>query len=297
MHREASVNGPVDLQAPRLLTSGMRRLLYTASVLVLLAAGELYILTDHTDRFFAWTIHPGLTAAFLGGGYFAAFFLEFLSARQQVWANARLAVPAVLAFTVLTLVATLLHLGKFHFGDPHPVASFSTWAWLAIYTVVPILMIILLVREAREPGGDPPRLAPLPPWVLGVVGVQGGVLLSLGAVLFVAPAHTSYWPWALTPLTAQAVGAWLLGIGLGAIHAIRENDFRRLRPAAVALTMFSVFQLIALVRYPHDVDWGRPASWIYLGFVVSLLVVGVPGWVVGYRRREVSLLDSLSTTS
>jgi hypothetical protein len=270
--------------ALRPLTSGMRGLLYTASVLVLLAAGELYILTGHTDRFFAWTIHPGQTAAFLGAGYLAAFFLEFLSARQRIWANARLAVPAVLVFTVLTLVATLLHLGKFHFGSPHPVASFSAWAWLAIYTVVPILMIILLVREAREAGGDPPRRAPMPRWVLVVVGVQGGVLLAMGAALFVAPAHTSYWPWPLTPLTAQAVGAWLLGIGTGAIHAIRENDFRRLRAGAVALTLLGVFQLIALARYPHDVDWARPAAWIYLTFVLSLLTVGVPGWFVGYRR-------------
>ncbi len=110
------------------------------------------------------------------------------------------------------------------------------------------------------------------------------MLLAIGAALFVAPAHASYWPWPLTPLTAQAVGAWLLGIGTGAIHAIRENDFRRLRAGAVALTLLSVFQLIALARYPHDVDWARPTAWMYLTFVLSLLAVGVPGWVVGYRR-------------
>jgi len=271
----------------------MRRLLYAASVLVLLAAGELYVLTDHTDRYFAWTIHPGLTAAFLGGGYLAAFFLEFLSARQRVWANARLAVPAVLAFTVLTLVATLGHLDKFHFGNRHPVASFSTWAWLAIYTVVPIFMVILLVREAHQPRADPPRRAPIPLSVLVVVGAQGAALLSLGAALFVAPTSVSYWPWALTPLTAQAVGAWLLSVGLGAIHATRERDLLRIRPGAVTLALLSLFQLIALARYPHDVDWARPAAWIYLGFVLSLLVVGLLGWVLGHRR--VSLVDGPST--
>ena len=73
----------------RQLTPGMRRLLYVASGLVLLAAVELYGLTDHTERIFAWTISPGLTAAFLGGGYLAAFFLEFLSARERDWALAR----------------------------------------------------------------------------------------------------------------------------------------------------------------------------------------------------------------
>lgn len=99
--------------------------------------------------------------------------MEFLPARQRIWANARLAVPAVLVFTVLTLVATLLHVGEFHFDSPHPVASFSAWAWLVIYTVVPIFMIILLAREAREAGGDPPRRAPMPCRVLVVVGSRG----------------------------------------------------------------------------------------------------------------------------
>src|SRR5712692_507014 len=100
------------------VTLGMRRLLYVASALVFISGVQLFVLTDHTDRFFAWTIHPGLTAAFLGGGYLASFFLEFLSARERVWAQARLAVPAVLTFTVLTLVVTLVHRDRFHFGDP-----------------------------------------------------------------------------------------------------------------------------------------------------------------------------------
>src|SRR5213593_3807769 len=157
----------------------MRRLLYVASGLVLLAAVELYGLTDHTERIFAWTISPGLTAAFLGGGYLAAFFLEFLSARERDWALARMAGPAVLAFTVLTLIATLLHLGKFHFHSPHPVAWFSTWAWLAIYTLVPVAMVVLLVRQSLVPGRDRLRRARIPPWGMAAFALQGAVMAAL----------------------------------------------------------------------------------------------------------------------
>jgi hypothetical protein len=44
---------------------------------VLVAAWQLFVLTDHTDRFFAWTIGVPLTAAVDGAFYLAAFFLLF----------------------------------------------------------------------------------------------------------------------------------------------------------------------------------------------------------------------------
>ena len=56
----------------RPLTAGLRRLLYVAVALVALAGFQLFILTDHTARYFSWTIEPGMTAAFLGAGYVAS---------------------------------------------------------------------------------------------------------------------------------------------------------------------------------------------------------------------------------
>jgi hypothetical protein len=55
-----------------------------------------------TETYFAWTIHPPLTAAVLGAGYWASFVLELLSARERLWARTRVAVPAVLLFSTLT---------------------------------------------------------------------------------------------------------------------------------------------------------------------------------------------------
>src|SRR5262249_11043822 len=56
---------------------GLSLLFSAASVLVLIAAWQLFVLTDHTDRFFAWTIGVPLTAAVDGAFYLAAFFLLF----------------------------------------------------------------------------------------------------------------------------------------------------------------------------------------------------------------------------
>jgi len=109
------------------LTMSMRLLLLAASALVFLAGFQLFTLTEQTDLYFAWTIQPPLTAAFLGAGYFASFLMEFLAAREKEWANARIAIPAVFAFITLTLVATLLHLDRFHFGSPSPFANAAAW--------------------------------------------------------------------------------------------------------------------------------------------------------------------------
>ena len=96
-------------------TPGIRIILYVASFLVLSVGLSLYLLSEKTDVYFSWTINPPLTAAFLGAGYLASFVTELLAAREGIWARARIAVPGVLVFTLLTSIATLIHFDKFHF--------------------------------------------------------------------------------------------------------------------------------------------------------------------------------------
>ena len=57
----------------------MRYLLFVAAVLVLLAGFQLFVFTERTDTFFAWTIVNPLAAAFLGGSYWASFAIEALA--------------------------------------------------------------------------------------------------------------------------------------------------------------------------------------------------------------------------
>jgi hypothetical protein len=79
--QEASTTRPV--------LRGLALLFYAASALVLVAAWQLFVLTGHTDRFFAWTIAMPLTAAVDGAFYLAGFFLLFPSARARTWAQVR----------------------------------------------------------------------------------------------------------------------------------------------------------------------------------------------------------------
>src|SRR5689334_16852894 len=136
-------------------------------------------------------------------------------------------------------------------------------------------MVIILAVQLRTPGGDPPRHAVLPGWVYGLLAVEAVVLLGLGVALFVAPGQAaSLWPWKLTPLLAQATGAWLISLGVAAGHSLVERDARRLLPAAVGSILLVLLQVIALARYPHRFDWGSAPGTIYLVFLGAMLLTG-----------------------
>ncbi|MBY5161606.1 hypothetical protein [Salsipaludibacter albus] len=273
--RQAPTGGS-DEAVGRPLLPSMRILLLVAAVLVFLAGIQLFVFSERTDRYFAWTIEPSLTAAFLGASYWASAAFELSAGRRRQWHRARIAVPTVFVFTSLTLVVTLVHLDRFHLDAELELATRAvTWAWIVVYAVVPVLMVVVWWRQARVPGGDPPRVAPLGRGLRALVVVQAAVLAGTGMPLLVAPTWAlPAWPWELTPLTARAIGAWLTSLAVAALHALVEDDLDRLRPAGWAWTVFALLQAVALLRYPTTPDWNRPSSWTYLVFLLSALVVG-----------------------
>lgn len=268
-------------------TAGMRWMLYTASALVFLMGISLFALADHTQVYAPWTIQPPLTAAFLGAGYWAACVLEFMSARQANWARARVAVPAVWTFTFLTMVVTLMHIGRFHFGATRLDTVIGTWAWMVVYTLVPIALGALWIRQVRMPGAEPPRLVPLQPWLRAVFAAHAVVMLALGIALLLAPLQAgAVWPWKLSPLTGRAVGVWLIGMGVLHVSAARANDWTRIGPVMVNALLYGLLLLFALIRYPATPDWSRASAWIYVAFVAGLLALGLYGTVAGSARRR-----------
>jgi len=255
----------------------MRALLLVAGALVLLAGVQLFLFPLRTDRWFAWTIDPPMTAVFLGASYWAAAVFEWTAARSPSWAGARISVPAVFIFTSLTLIVTLVHLEPFHLGDEFGTATRAvTWAWIAIYAVVPVLMVVVWVRQLSVAGVDPPGSARLPPVLRVAVGVQAAAFLAVGTWLLIDPVGADgWWPWSITALTGRAIGAWVVALGVAAVHAVVEDDRVRVRPAAWSDVAFAVLQGVALVRHGGDLDWGLPSAWIYVAVLVVMAVIGV----------------------
>src|SRR5436190_14590092 len=176
------------------------------AALAAVAGFLLFVLTEHTDRFFSWTIEPPLTAAFLGASYWAASVLIFIASRERLWAAVRPAMPPVLVIATLLLLATLIHIDRFHRD------SIFGWFWIVVYAIVPPLLLFLLWRERRTPGGTDRRRTLLAPGLRTALLLQAAVMLVVGVWLFVGPGDAgSAWPWKLTPLTARAVGAFVSG--------------------------------------------------------------------------------------
>jgi hypothetical protein len=268
-------------------TQGIRAILYIASFLVLSVSITLYFFSEKTDVYFSWTINPPLTAAFLGAGYLASFVIEFLSAREKIWARARTAVPGVWAFTFLTLIVTLIHWDRFHFNSSVWITQAGTWVWLGIYIAVPIALGILWIFQVRQPGADPPRKAPLPIWLRASLIIQGVIMFLFGGVMFLLPEIAiPLWPWKLSLLTSQAIGAWGLGIGVIVLHASWENDWDRLFPMILSYTVFGTLQGINLLRYPATLDWSRFSAIAYTIFVSSILLVSLLGLRTAWQVKQ-----------
>lgn len=265
----------------RRTTPAMRWMLYVAGGFVLIAGFQLFILTERTEDFFAWTIDPPLTAAFLGAGYWSSAILELGSARRPEWSRALLAMPTVLFFTTITLVLSLIHLDKFHTGSVFGIA------WLVVYAAFPVSMATILFFQMRSAGDDAPPRSSLPSWVLVTLAVQAAILFALGAALYGAPVDAaSLWPWPLTPLTGRAVGAWLLGTGFIAAHVALENARERVDIAMLSYAAFGVLQLVAVARYWDTPDWTTLGALAYMGFLVSMVALGLYGWLTRERQSS-----------
>jgi hypothetical protein len=255
------------------LGAPMRAWLWFDAFLVFVTGVQCFVLAERTADFFAWTVNPPLTAAFLGACYWAALPLVALSAREPAWARARVAVFGVLIFTATTTVATLLHLDRFHFDSPDLLPKLAAWAWMAVYAVVPPSLLVLILLQERMPGADPPRTAPLPSWMRLCLGAQGGGLVVVGVLLFLSP-EVGWWPWPLSALTGRAIGAWPLGIGVTVLHAVRENDWYRLRALAVSYLLLGVLLLANLARFRDTVEWEGASAALYTLVVAAIAGVG-----------------------
>ncbi|HEX2030560.1 MAG TPA: hypothetical protein VHL78_04050 [Actinomycetota bacterium] len=265
----------------------MRALLLLGALLVFLAGIQLYVLAESTDRLFAWTIDVPLTAAFLGAFFWAAVPLALFNGLSRAWAGARVAVPGVWLFLVVALAATLMHASNFHFGSERFLARSAAWAWLVIYLLDPVLLLLAVVIQVRTPGFDPPSAAPLPGWYRAGAAFQAAAAVAAGVALFAAPEWAAdLWPWALTPLTARAMAAWLLGLGVVLTTAWWENDWARIRPATIAYTVLGVLQLGALARFAGDVDWTTPAASAYVAVLIVVVLYGAYGWAASPRASE-----------
>lgn len=232
---------------------------------LLVAFVLLYVFPGDTKRLFAWTINPTMTpmmlaSAYLGGAF---FFGRVLSEKR--WNVVKTGFLSVCLFASLLGIATIVHWDRF---NHHHVAF---WLWSGLYFSTPFLVFgcwFANRRHAAAPRDDERRLGSRARWTIALVGL---LALAQGVVMFVRPsAIIPNWPWLLTPLTCQVLGAiFCLGsAGIAVLHDARWSSVRLM--LQVEILMVALI-LIAAVRARAEFYPGRPLTWLMIGgFVVVL---------------------------
>ncbi|TAK13328.1 MAG: hypothetical protein EPO32_05715 [Anaerolineae bacterium] len=264
------------------LAPAVQVVLVASLILVFFAGIQLFVFTEYTDRFFAWTISSPLSAAFLGAAFWGTIpaFLALWTTRGLRWANARAGALGVIVFGTATLIATLLHLDKFYMN------AITGWVWLIVYIVVPVSGVIVTVLQSRRPEAPQPPVAPMRSWARGVLFALGGFLLLYGAGLFILPDSVgNTWPWGLTPLTARAIAAWLLGNGAVALAVARDGDWNNAQFLTATMVVMALLQFAALVRYPPEMTWAA-SIWVYAVVLFIMIGLGAYGFITARRATR-----------
>jgi hypothetical protein len=259
----------------------MDKRLSTFSKLVLLGAGGLailagpvlYLFPNDTASYFAWTIKHPLTPVYMGASYFAGIG-NLLAMRADRWSLARVQVPAIIVFSVLMLVATLLHIPIFNWS--HPIA----WAWLVVYVVSPIagtIMFLQMERDFQRPEFETNRL---PASFSSVLLTFAVIYAVVGLTLFIFPEQASpFWPWSLTPLTARVIGGWWLSAAALQIMLARQESLATARVGLFANILVSFWLLIGALYHFQEFDGPQISIWLYLLLSLFLGGFSIYSWI------------------
>jgi len=231
-----------------------------------LAVLILYFFPDQTGQRFAWPVKPPITAMLMAAAYAGGvYFFSFLVFGRH-WHRVKEGFLPVTTFASLLGIATILHWDKFTPGH----IAFILWAGL--YFSTPFLVFAVWLYNRRE---DPePDQVGGPLFSTGwryFFALQAIGTLILGVGLFLTPARLiPVWPWTLTPLTAQVMGAMFAIPGVLAIEIVIDPYWR---PAQRLLeAQFVSFLLILGALLRSRADFGS-AGGVYIGFVAAVCVI------------------------
>jgi len=235
---------------------------------LIVAFAVLYPFPHDTGRLFAWPVKPTMTPMILASVYLGGAYFFFRAATARQWHTVKGGFVPVGTFATLMGMATILHWDKF----THSHVAF--WLWAGLYFTTPFLIFgVWWANRRRDVPGTSVELL-IPVRVSRVIAVLGGLSGLTALFLFLLPGRAAaVWPWMLTPLTAQVMGAiFALGIaGLGAPVDRRWSSAQiLLQVAALMLALI----LVAGVRASSELDLSNAMTWLIgAGFAAVLAAI------------------------
>ena len=259
------------------------RVVAAAVIVVLVFAFiVLFLLPEQTDRRFAWTIHPSMTAMLMGAGYGSAiyFFVRVLTERQ--WHRVALGFLPITVFTWMMLGTTFLHWNRFRHGS----VPFGLWFW--IYLITPVLVpAVWLVNRRHDPGTLEARDARFEEAVSRALVATGLVLVAIAAWMYLDPeGAVAVWPWGLTTLTARAIAAFVALPGVGWLAIAADGRWSAARVMFGTTAFGLVLLLVAVARAWHDFHHANVLTYVYFFGLVGTLAAIAWLWVSMLHRIE-----------
>jgi len=260
------------------LSSFAKLVLLGAGGLAVIAGPILYLLPNDTEAYFAWTIRHPLTPVYMGASYFAGIG-NLLAIRANRWSLARVQVPAIIVFSFLMLVATLLHIPIFNWS--HPIA----WAWLAVYVVSPVAALFLFLQMERgfqAPAVESQRLpAFFSSGMLALAVLYGAV----GLGLFLLPNQmAALWPWSLTPLTSRVIGGWWFSGAALQFMLAKQETLHTAYVGLFANVLVTSLLLVGALIHRDDFDGPQVSIWLYLLSNLFLGGFSAYSWIQSAKR-------------
>ncbi|MFP9192596.1 hypothetical protein [Natronosalvus vescus] len=254
---------------------------YVIAPVLFLAFVSLYTFPGETGTYFAWEISPTLTPLLMGSGYGAGAYFFYRVVTIDEWHRVHVLFPGIAVFTLAMAVATYIHWDAFTHGHG------STWLWVFLYVVTPVLIPVLWLYNGRTDPREPPADAlTVPPIIRRVSGVIGVAMTLVLAALFVSPERMiDTWPWAVSPLTSRVLLGWAAVFSVVNVFFAFETRWSAARIPIQSLVIWFGLMLAGFARSWSDVEPTNPILGVVLGGIVVYLV-GLSALYVLMERRQ-----------
>jgi hypothetical protein len=193
--------------------------------------------------------------------------------------------PAVTAFTVAMLLATMLHWSRFD------VRHFPFQLWLGLYVITPFLVPAMWLHNRRsDPGTPEPNDLVVPSIARQAARPLGIALAAIAVASFVAPQLLiQVWPWTLTPLTARVLAGWAALLGVGNLVVAGDTRWSAWRVGVESIALWHLLFLVGAAFNRADFRNASLINWYTLSVVGVLILMAVLYLAKESRRRQSSM--------
>lgn len=241
----------------------------------------LFFFPDQTGTLFAWAIKPHMSSLYIGAAYLGGSWLQVNIAMSKQWHRVQVGFPAVTAFTIFMLLATLLHWERFSLGT----LPFITW--LLLYIFAPFLVPAIWLYNKRTDSGQPEEsdvvVSATARRVTRSIGIAVLIFVAVG---FLYPDFfIRIWPWTLTALTARVMAGWISVIGVGALMMASDTRWSAWRIFLESIFIGHSLVFVAVALNPADFTMGV-FNWFTIGVAIGLAVIAIYYVSMERQRRK-----------